>query len=234
MSKIVQILILSSLFSTAICALETNSTNEILEQATQATKAITAQLEPIIREEVIQAEVNPPQSEEVVEIIEENQPVVEVEAQPLEEEHFIQISLPVIEKIETNQTITAPMDKNISIEVIEQNLTKESNNTTPTLEDNQTKTLEEPTEKEIVEKGDPRKGKNIFKYVLKEDCNMTAYKFAEKYTQEEWLEILEENHVKETIIKNCPNVEKYYQDKWTDDLYQFFYEASNEDEIPEC
>ena len=63
---------------------------------------------------------------------------------------------------------------------------------------------------------------------------MSAFKFAEKHSQEEWIEILENNKVKETIFETCPNVENYYQDKWTDDLYQFFYEASNEDEIPEC
>jgi len=212
MPKIVPILILPTLFSLSMYAVDLTNTNEILNQATEATKELTAQLEPIINEEIVQ----------------EN-----IENIPLEDTPFIE------ENFELNETIvihSIPIESNLStpntienIETPAENNSSESNITEKTEE-----IKEEIKEKEVVEKGDPRKGKNIFKYVLKDDCNMTAYKFAEKHTQEEWIEVLEENKIKETIFESCPNVKKYYQDKWTDDLYQFFYEASNEDEIPEC
>jgi len=218
MSKIVQILILSSLFSISLYAIDLNSTNQILEEATEATQELAVQIEPIV---------------------EENTPI-ETPSSPI-----------IIEERSIVQTTTTPemIEEEVLLIQNEENLSNmpiettpvESNNTTeieiakPLIENNVTqKPKEEIKEIEVVEKGNPRKGKNIFKYVLKEDCNTTAYKFAEKYTQEEWLEILEENKIKETIIQSCPNVKSYYQDKWTDDLYQFFYEASSEDEIPEC
>jgi hypothetical protein len=228
MSKIVHILILSSLFSLSTYAIDINSTTEILKQATEATRELSKELEPIINSNNITSEEN---IESNLPIIEKSLTEMEIEQNPLKSESFIQPPL-LLETVEENQTTTLYED----IETIEPpppiEIVAKSVLTIPLTENNIT--IEEVTEREVVEKGDPRKGKNIFKYVLKEDCNMTAYKFAEKHTQEEWLEILEENKIKETIIKTCPNVEKYYQNKWTDDLYQFFYEASNEDEIPEC
>jgi len=210
MFKIVKTLILFSLLSPSIYALDLNSTNEILEQATQATKDITAELEPIVNKEIL-------------EIIEEENPTIETTTIEMEQIPY------VAEVIESTKNILPVVEQTPTTEVV---VTQEKKiETTDTKSNSNHKDV---IEKEMAEKGDPRKGKNIFKYVLKEDCKMTAYKFAEKHTQEEWLEILEENRVKETIIKSCPDVEKYYQDKWTDDLYQFFYEASNEDEIPEC
>jgi len=164
MSKIIQLLILLSLYSRLIYAIDLNSTNEIINNATEATKKLETELNLVVNDREANST-----------------------------------------NVETNVTI------------VENNITSI------------------PEKQELsVEKGDSRKGKNIFKYVLKEDCNMSAFKFAEKHSQEEWIEILENNKVKETIFQTCPNVENYYQDKWTDDLYQFFYEASNEDEIPEC
>jgi hypothetical protein len=234
MSKIVHILILSSLFSLSTYAIDINSTTEILKQATEATRELSKELEPIINSNNITSEEN---IESNLPIIEKSLTEMEIEQNPLKSESFIQPPL-LLETVEENQTTTLYEDIETitTIESIEPpppiEIVAKSVLTIPLTENNIT--IEEVTEREVVEKGDPRKGKNIFKYVLKEDCNMTAYKFAEKHTQEEWLEILEENKIKETIIKTCPNVEKYYQNKWTDDLYQFFYEASNEDEIPEC
>ena len=205
MSKVVHTLILSSFFSISLYALDINSTNEIFKQATEATKELSVELEPIINESI----------ESVID--ENNITITEVKVENIEINKNIKDNPKPIEiEIETNSTKEITVDKNNT----EENITIEK--------------IEKVVEKDVVEKGDPRKGKNIFKYVLKDDCNMTAYKFAEKHTQEEWLELLEENKIKETIIKTCPNVKNYYQDKWTDDLYQFFYEASNEDEIPEC
>ena len=253
MSKIVQTLILSSLFSISTYALDLNSTNEILEQATEATKELATQLEPIVYENIVEKEVIVEENNQTTTVKIENN---EITDNSVESDNLVQIPV-IIENIEVNKTNNienqtiiereiVPTEENLSTKVkiettiIELNSTEEQTITqTPTIENNITEEKKEIKEKEIkekeiVEKGDPRKGKNIFKYVLKDDCGMTAYKFAEKHTQEEWLEILEENKVKETIIENCPDVKNYYQDKWTDDLYQFFYEASNEDEIPEC
>ncbi|SFV62339.1 hypothetical protein MNB_SV-14-270 [hydrothermal vent metagenome] len=180
MSKIIQLLLLLSLYSTLIYAIDLNSTNEIINQATKATKKLEVELNGVVND------------------VKEKTEVVTDEV----------IKDTVIEDSNSTNVERVNIDSNIS-------------NT--------------PKEEEIsVDKGDPKKGKNIFKYVLKEDCNMSAYKFAEQYSQEEWIEILEEHKIKETIFKTCPNVKNYYQDRWTDDLYQFFYEASNEDEIPEC
>jgi len=181
MSKIIQLLILSSLYSTFIYALDLNSTNEIIKQASEATNDLADEVSLVLNDYKEESEDN----------------------------------------ISKDISLT---ESNITVISIEENIAN--------LEVNETNILEK--EELTVDKGDPRKGKNIFKYVLKEDCNMTAFKFAEQYSQEEWIEILEEHKIKETIFKTCPNVKNYYQDKWTDDLYQFFYEASNEDEIPEC
>ena len=218
MSKTVQILILSSLFSISLYAIDLNSTNQILEEATEATQELATQLEPIVEETLLENN-NSIIIEETLSspmVMEENSIIQTTTTPEMLEEEVIETPIETI-SLELNNTVETEINHEPSIE---NNLTEEKK--------------EKPKEIEIVEKGDPRQGKNIFKYVLKEDCNTTAYKFAEKYTQEEWLEILEENKVKETIIQSCPNVKSYYQDKWTDDLYQFFYEASNEDEIPEC
>lgn len=210
MSKIIQLLLLSSLYTTLIYAIDINSTNEIINNATQATKSLEVELNSVVNDveekvEIATEEVITPK-ETVQEVIESNITNVEiVTAEPIE----------IIEENRSVLTQSVNLETNRSI--VENNITNI------------------PEEKEVsVDKGDPRKGKNIFKYVLKEDCNMTAFQFAEKHSQEEWIEILEEHKIKETIFESCPNVENYYQERWTDDLYQFFYEASNEDEIPEC
>jgi len=161
MTKTIQLFIIYSLSCSSLYASDVNVTLEIINRATNATKELAVELEPIVNGN----------------------------------------------EVEGNVTETS--DINLSSVKSE--------------------------EREVsVDKGNPRKGKNIFKYVLKEDCNMTGYQFAEKYSQEDWIEILEEKRVKEVLFKSCPKVESYYQERWTDDLYQFFYEASSEDEIPEC
>ena len=213
MSKIIQLLLLSSLHTTLIYAIDGNSTNEIINNATQAIKSLEVELNSVVNDDneektdVATEDVITPK-EMVQEVMESN--VTTVETVPTEP----------IEILEENRSVLTQ-----SVVNLETNRSSVEINTTTTI----------PEEKEVsVEKGDPREGKNIFKYVLKEDCNMTAFQFAEKHSQEEWIEILEEDKIKETIFESCPNVKNYYQERWTDDLYQFFYEASNEDEIPEC
>ena len=139
-------------------------------------------------------------------------------------EHAIEVTQPLgVEINEAIKTIVTTSIPRSQISMDENNLTK--------IENNSTKKIEIVSE----EKGDFNSGKNIFKYVLKDDCNMTGHKFSTQYTQEEWEEIAELNTIKDTIFESCPNVKNYYQDKWTIDLYNFFHEMSNdEDGIPEC
>ena len=199
MSKIIQLFLLSSLCSTLTYAIDLNSTNEIINKATEAISELEVELDLAINEVEENVSIVAPLNivKEDTSLIEENSTVLETVAS---------IPSDIIEtNVELNTTIR---ENNISLSVEKDEIS--------------------------VEKGNPKQGKNIFKYVLKEDCNMSAFQFAEKHSQEEWIEILEEDKVKETIFESCPNVKNYYQERWTDDLYQFFYEASNEDEIPEC
>jgi hypothetical protein len=189
MSKIIQLFLLSSLCSTLTYAIDLNSTNEIINKATEAISELEVELDLAINE-----------VEENISIIAPLN-IVKEETSLIEENSTVLVET----NVELNTTIR---ENNISLSVEKEEIS--------------------------VEKGNPKQGKNIFKYVLKEDCNMSAFQFAEKHSQEEWIEILEEDKVKETIFESCPNVKNYYQERWTDDLYQFFYEASNEDEIPEC
>jgi hypothetical protein len=206
MSKIIQLLILSSLYSTLIYAIDLNSTNEIINKATEATKALEVELNSVVNDV----------DENVSVVIESNS------------------TLPFIEKIVPTESTEILIDKVVMLDDNSSFVTQSVNiELNTTIVENNISTLVEEV-KLSVEKGNPKEGKNIFKYVLKEDCNMSAFQFAEKHSQEEWIEILEEDKVKETIFESCPNVKNYYQERWTDDLYQFFYEASNEDEIPEC
>jgi len=208
MSKIIQLLILSSLYSTLIYAIDLNSTNEIINKATEATKELEVELNSVVND-----------IEEKIEVSTEE--LITPKETIIREGNSTNIEILNTESIEIIDDNSSVLIQSVNLET---NISSMENNISNT-----------PEEQELsVEKGDSRKGKNIFKYVLKEDCNMSAFKFAEKHSQEEWIEILENNKVKETIFETCPNVENYYQDKWTDDLYQFFYEASNEDEIPEC
>ena len=229
MSKNFKLLLLPTLLSTIIYATNGDGIDEIINNATDATETISTEIAEVI--------IDTPAT-----IIETTETLItpNIEA-PIEE------TSPIIETLttlssEANQTITEEVSStSVELNTTENTLINsmqtpkieeipvatESNQTTPPKE-------KEKSQEFSTEKGNPLKGKNIYKYVLKEDCNMTGYKFAEQFNQEEWEEILESNQFKETLFKTCPNVQNYYQDKWSDDLYQFFYEASDEDEIPEC
>ena len=237
MSKLIQLLILSTLYSTLTYAIDLNSTNEIINKATEATKALEVELSSVVND--VEENVSNVSMVAPMEVVEEKIEEIVSDEEPLVEEMAVIESnstfTPVVE------TVNAESTEMLSDEVVmfEENSSVVTQFTNVELNtrivENNTSTIIIVEEKELsVEKGNPKEGKNIFKYVLKEDCNMSAFKFAEKHSQEEWIEILEEDKIKETIFKSCPNVENYYQNRWTDDLYQFFYEASNEDEIPEC
>jgi len=231
MSKNFKLLLLPTLLSTIIYATNGDGIDEIINNATDATETISTEIAEVI--------IDTPAT-----IVETTIETTETLIPPQIEAPIIENTPPIVETVttlsnETNQTIieeTLPT-------LVELNVTENTPPDTPKIEEipvatesNQTTTpkVKEENQEFSTEKGNPLKGKNIYKYVLKEDCNMTGYKFAEKFSQEEWEEILESNQFKKTLFETCPNVQNYYQDKWSDDLYQFFYEASDEDEIPEC
>ena len=75
----------------------------------------------------------------------------------------------------------------------------------------------------------------IFKTKIKPYCKTSAEQFAKKYLQEDWEELYHDKEFKQEVIQACPKIKKKYQNKWTDDLYQFSLEyASDSDAIPEC
>jgi len=211
MSTHFKLLMLPFIFSTFIHAVDIEGVNEIISNATEATESIAIEIEEAIET-----------------------PTTEIEPSVVAEEQPLKV------KEETTSTIIN-IENNITKETSTQTVTTpETNQTIPIAQEEDNSSVASPKEpiastpEVSTEKGNPVKGKNIYKYVLKEDCNMTGYKFAEKFSQEEWEEVIESNTFKETIFESCPNVKSYYQERWTDDLYQFFYEASDEDEIPEC
>ncbi|MBU1668735.1 hypothetical protein KKC13_09975 [bacterium] len=226
-NKLLALLILP-LFSISVYATDLNNTEAILTQASEATQPIQAELNSIIQGINTQEEriTKPLVQEEIVvpkKNIEEKTAtktaVIEI---PTVKTSIIEKS--IVEKQEdenhTNVGTTDQIESNISVE--------EKTNET---ENNETEV------KKILNltKGNSLKGKNIFSKYLKKECETTAYKFAGNYAQEEWEEIAESGKFKETIFKECPNIEKIYKENWSSDLYQFFYEHANDSEnIPEC
>ena len=233
MSKFFQLLIFSVLLSTLMYAIDLNTTEEIINNATQATQEIQEEIEKAIQTEIV--------SEKETPLIENT---IITTTEPIEEESVTEIKT-------TEEIISEPVAKPVPfrqgtiVEIITQEPLIEENLSTPslieTIDSNSTETIPSPNnnqesvkEKTSKEKGDVLTGKKIFKYVLKEDCKLTAYKIAEKHSQEEWEELREHHKFKETLFETCPNVRIYYQDRWTKDLFQFIYESSDEDDIPEC
>jgi hypothetical protein len=82
---------------------------------------------------------------------------------------------------------------------------------------------------------DVAKGQKLFSKKLKAPCGMSGAKFAAKHTQDEWEEIKEAGQFADEVIAICPNLEKGYQEKWSDDIYDFSYEyASDSGNVPSC
>ncbi len=83
--------------------------------------------------------------------------------------------------------------------------------------------------------GDRKKGEKIFLKYLQSICNISASNFSATHSQDEWEEIAESGHFKETVIEICPAIKETYKDEWTSHLYQFTYEYANDSgNIPEC
>ena len=82
---------------------------------------------------------------------------------------------------------------------------------------------------------DVAKGQKLYSKKIKGACGFTGAKFAAKHTQDEWEEIKEAGKFGDEMKKLCPSLEKSYQDKWTQDLYDFAYEyASDSGNVPSC
>lgn len=238
-TKLLPLLILP-LFSIFVYATDLNNTEAILTQASEATQPIQAELNAILEE-------NSPQEAVIVEEKSIEEPIVK---EPIQEQ-----PAPIQEEPYTNpETTPLPEESNNTIEektvvvnsvetTVENNQEiQEETNTTTIIEEPSAPTVpsEENNESEVkkplnLTKGNSQKGKRIFIKHLKQKCDTTAYKFAGNYAQEEWEEIAESGKFKETIIKLCPNISESYNENWSSDLYQFFYEHANDTEnIPEC
>ena len=218
--------------------------SKVDKEEIQATEVITVEEPPIEKTVTQQEEITPKlkenlstviQKESVTVIKEENLSIAPV-AEPIEEPTIeVPKEVPVEESIEKetlpteiteiNQTDTS--DENISSQV-------------STIEDEVVETIEtnssETTEKENEEdEGSFTKGMIIFKTKIKANCEMNGDEFAKHYSQEDWDDIYDSNEFKNVVIKICPKMEGKYEDKWTNDLYQFSIKyASDSDEIPEC
>lgn len=82
---------------------------------------------------------------------------------------------------------------------------------------------------------DVAKGQKLYSKKLKGACGMTGAKFAAKHTQDEWEEIKEAGKFADEVKAICPKVEKGYNDKWSDHIYDFAYEyASDSGNVPSC
>jgi hypothetical protein len=82
---------------------------------------------------------------------------------------------------------------------------------------------------------DSAKGMKLYSKKLKEACGFTGAKFAATHTQDQWEEIKGAGKFGDEVKKICPKAAAGYQDKWTDDLYDFAYEfASDSGNVPSC
>ncbi|HHO42230.1 MAG TPA: cytochrome C [Epsilonproteobacteria bacterium] len=82
---------------------------------------------------------------------------------------------------------------------------------------------------------DATKGQKLYSKFLKDGCGFGGSKFAATYTQDKWEEIKDAGTFADKVKEICPNVAESYQDKWSEDLYDFAYEfASDSGNIPGC
>ncbi len=82
---------------------------------------------------------------------------------------------------------------------------------------------------------DASKGLKIYSKKLKAPCGMTGAKFAAKHTQDQWESIKGAGKFGAEVKKICPKAAAGYDEKWTNDLYDFAYEyASDSGNVPSC
>lgn len=238
--KLLSLLVLP-LFSTSIYATDINNTEAILTQASEATQPIQAKFNSILEE-------NGTQETVIVEkkIIKEPISETVIQNQSIQEAPILQESITENHSDEnrTNPEITPDVEEqnNTVVTTAKSNQTIQEENNTTTVEEPlmPTRSTQENNETECtttlnITDGNSEQGKKIFIKNFKQQCDTTAYKFAENYAQEEWEEIAESGKFQETIFKLCPNITESYKERWSSHLYQFFYEHANDTEnIPEC
>jgi len=208
-------LLLLPLFSISIYAIDLNNSEAILTQASKATQPIQAELNIILKKQSPQKETFLPK------INTAKSPIIK---KLVRDENNISIEDKTVENNQTHQE-EINSTKMIEKTVIPTSPAKKNNETNASV----------VKERFNLTKGNSLKGEKIFIEHFKKDCNTTAYKFAGNYAQEEWEEVAESGKFKETILQLCPSIKENYQESWSSDLYQFFYEYANDSEnIPEC
>ena len=140
-----------------------------------------------------------------------------------------------IHATETNTTIEKEIPVDLNRTVIEniENNTSDETNRTIIKKDKMVKSF--PTKQSCstdknfnMTKGNSERGQEIFTQKLRKSCQTTSYKFASNYAQDEWEEIAEAGRFREIMFKLCLNIRDFYQDDWSPDLYQFFYEHASD------
>ena len=236
-------------------AVDLNSTSEIIQQATEKTQQIEAEINSII-------ENNQTTVTEANHILESPQVVVETPTETIIMEENLsnkksQIieETPIIQEVPTIQAVEIPtetliVEENLSSEksqiieetpIIQEVLTVQIENnqtitTTPSDTNNSQEENNSTLNKETFDmsKGESEEGKKIYIDHIKSSCEMKISKFAGKHEQEEWEAIAEEGKFESTLFEICPELKIPYDNRWSPDLYQFFYEnASDSEHIPE-
>ncbi len=255
-------LIYATLFCSTISlyAIDMNSTEKIIEEASEATKSLQEDFsklidtkEPTQEEELNSTTIDNITAQEPIIIVKEGKEDTEIEENiTIEKNIVLEESNQTIQEpkkidiVETNETIQdtlkktpqIPIDNNSSISdnntsIIERNTTTLSETNSTASEENQTVVQDSIAEKE--EEGSSKKGMMIFKTKLKKICKMTGDEFAKNYTQEDWDDIYDNDEFEKVVYEICPDIKGKYDKKWTNDLYQFSLQyASDSDEIPEC
>jgi vacuolar-type H+-ATPase subunit B/Vma2 len=83
---------------------------------------------------------------------------------------------------------------------------------------------------------DTAKGQKLYSKKLKKACGMSGAKMAALHSQDEWIEINDEDKLGEEILSICPDVkEKALKPKYIVHYYDFFYEYANDSgNVPSC
>jgi alpha-glucuronidase len=84
--------------------------------------------------------------------------------------------------------------------------------------------------------GDIDKGQKLFKHHLRKSCHFSGIKFARKYTQSEWEDILDNSKFKEKTKELCPKLKlDTIKSKWWRDIYDFIHHyAKGSGNVPSC
>jgi hypothetical protein len=160
-----------------------------------------------------------------VEIQNEMETIISQEPIIINEENLTYIENNITK--ENNDSIPSPTIK--SVLEIEENLTAEVNTT---IEETNTTVLNKETFD--MSAGSLEKGEEIYKKELKEVCETQKSELSEHYSQDEWEAFASEGKFENAIFEICPQIEPSYNKAWSEDLYQFYYQNARDSEaIPE-